>query len=106
MSTISFYPSDFQRRCAGCILCLGQHDSQWLYTKLGVLPGVKHKGGQVCRGMYPVIVGELGYGLPFIPVILMLVHKESEELLDLLVNPLSLTVHLQVISGGGCHSDP
>jgi len=56
--------------------------------------------------MYPVIVGELGYGQPLVPVILTLVHKESEELLNLLVNPLSLTVHLWMISGGSCYLDP
>jgi len=46
-----------------------------------------------------VIVGKLGYGNPFIPVILVLVDKESEELLDLLVGLFHLTVGLWVI---GC----
>ena len=36
----------------------------------------------------------------------MLVHKESEELLNLLVNPFSLSIHLQVIGHGSCYSDP
>jgi len=35
-----------------------------------------------------------------------LVHKESEELLNLLVDPLGLDVCLCVISDGGCHFDP
>ena len=56
--------------------------------------------------MNPVVVGELGYGQPFVPVILPLVYKESEELFDLLVNPLGLTVCLWVIGHGGCHSNP
>jgi len=56
--------------------------------------------------MHLVIVGKLGYGQPFVPVVLMLVHKESEELLDFLINSLSLTVSLWVIGGGGHHSDP
>ena len=53
-----------------------------------------------------VIVGELSYGQPFVLVILKLVHEESEELLNLLVNPLCLTIHLWVISRGGCYLDP
>jgi len=50
--------------------------------------------------MDSVIVGKLSDGYPFIPLILALVHKESEELLDLLVNPFSLSLFLQVISHG------
>jgi len=49
---------------------------------------------------------QLSYGQPLVPVILTLVHEELEELLNLLVNPLGLTIHLWVVSGGGCYSDP
>ena len=44
-----------------------------------------------------VVVGELGYGQPFIPVILTLVHKEPEELFNFLIDSLGLTVSLGVV---------
>ena len=49
--------------------------------------------------MDSVIVGELGYQDPLIPVILSLVDEELEELFDLLVDMLSLAISLWVI---GC----
>jgi len=55
---------------------------------------------------YPVIIGKLSYEQPLVPVILTLVHEELEELLNLLVNSLGLTVCLQVDMCGGCYSDP
>ena len=53
-----------------------------------------------------VIVGELGYGQPFIPVILMLVYEKSEELFDFLIDPLSLTISLGVVIHRGSYLDP
>jgi len=35
-----------------------------------------------------------------------LVHEEPKELLNFLVDSLSLTIHLGVISHGGHYSDP
>ena len=49
--------------------------------------------------MDSVIVGELGYRDPLIPVVLSLVDKEPEDLFDLLVDMLGLAVSLRVI---GC----
>ena len=45
-------------------------------------------------GMYLVVVSELDYGQPVIPVILPLVHEELKELLNFLVDSLGLTIHL------------
>ena len=44
--------------------------------------------------MDSVIVGELGYGQPFIPVILTLAHEELEELFDFLIDSLGLIIGL------------
>ena len=60
----------------------------------------------MCGGMYLVIVSELGYGQPIIPVVLHLVHEELKELLNFLVESLSLTICLRVISHGSCYLDP
>src|SRR6266481_5746407 len=46
-----------------------------------------------------VIVGELSYQDPLVPVVLSLVDKEPEELFNLLVDTLGLAISLQVI---GC----
>jgi len=49
--------------------------------------------------MYSVIIGKLGYGQPFVPVILALVHKELKELFNFLIDSLGLTVSLGVVGG-------
>ena len=56
--------------------------------------------------MDSVIVVELGYGQPFVPVILTLVHKEPEELFDFLIDSLGLTIGLGVVGSRGSHFDP
>jgi len=53
-----------------------------------------------------VVVGKLGYGQPFVPVILTLVHKELEELFDFLIDSLGLTIGLGVVGSRGGHFDP
>jgi len=50
--------------------------------------------------MDPIIVGELCYRQPFIPIVLVLIYEELQELLDFLIDPLCLTIGLQVVSGG------
>ena len=50
--------------------------------------------------MDPIIVGELSYRQPFVPIILALIYKELQELLDFLIDPLCLTIGLLVVSGG------
>src|SRR5882724_8448391 len=70
-----------------------------------MLPGVEHEWGGVCRSMDPIIVGELGYRQSFVPIILALIYKELQELLDFLIDPLCLTIGLQVVSGGCCDLD-
>ena len=49
--------------------------------------------------MDSVVVGKLGYGQPFVPVVLVLVHEEPKELFDFLIDSLGLTISLGVIGG-------
>ena len=65
-----------------------------------MLSDVEHEQGGVRRRVDPIIVGELGYGQPFVPIVLVLSYKESQELLDFLIDPLCLTIGLQVVSCG------
>ena len=51
--------------------------------------------------MDSVIIGEFSNQNPVMPVILSLVHKEVDELLNLLVDTLSLAVCLRVVGCGG-----
>ena len=51
--------------------------------------------------MDSVVLGKFGNQNPVIPVILSLVHKEVEELLNLLVDTLGLAVCLWVVGHGG-----
>jgi len=53
----------------------------------------------------PIIVGKLSYRQPFIPIVLVLIYKESQELLDFMIDPLCLTISLWVVSGGHCDPD-
>ena len=53
--------------------------------------------------MDSVIIGKLGNRNPVIPVMLSLVHKEVKELLNFLVDTLSLAVCLWVVGHGGCN---
>jgi len=53
-----------------------------------------------------VIVGELSYGQPFVPVVLTLVHEELKELFDFLINLLCFAIGLGVVGGQGSHFDP
>ena len=55
--------------------------------------------------MDPIIVGEFGYRQPFVPIVLVLIYKESQELLDFLIDPLCLTIGLRVVSGGRHNPD-
>jgi len=45
-----------------------------------------HEWGQVGWGVDSVVVSKFGYWQPFIPVILVLVHQDSQELFDLLID--------------------
>ena len=65
-----------------------------------MLSSVEHEGGGVHRGVDLIIVVKLGYRQPFIPIILALIYKESQELLNFLIDPLCLTIGLRVVSGG------
>src|SRR5882724_3717588 len=69
-----------------------------------MLPGVEHEWGGVHRSVDLIIVGELSYRQPFIPIVLVLIYKELQELLDFLIDPLCLTISLWVVSGG--HRNP
>ena len=50
--------------------------------------------------MHPVVVGELRQWQPLSPVVLMVVDEDPEILLDLLVDPLSLSISLRVVCRG------
>ena len=56
--------------------------------------------------MNPIIVGELGNGNPFIPVVLLSVDEESKELFDFLVDSFGLSISLRVVGRRGCNFDP
>jgi len=58
------------------------------------------KWGGLCRSVDPIIVGELSCRQPFVPIVLALIFKESQELLDFLIDPLCLTISLWVVSSG------
>ena len=64
----------------------------WLETHTGVLSHVQYKRSLLGRRMYMIIVLELHKGQEVIPVILVLVHEETQILLKLLVNPLCLPI--------------
>ena len=49
-----------------------------------------------------IVVLKLHIGEKIVPVILPLINKEMKELLQLLVNPLRLSVSLGVVCGSGC----
>jgi len=53
--------------------------------------------------MNSIVVGKFGNRDPFVPIILSLVNKKPEELLDLLVDMFSLSVNLWVVSHGHSH---
>src|SRR5882724_9142147 len=68
------------------------------------MSSVEHERGGVHQSVDPIIVGEFSYRQPFVPIVLALIYKESQELLDFLIDPLCLTISLRVVSGG--HHDP
>src|SRR5882724_10750171 len=67
------------------------------------MSSVEHERGGVHQSVDPIIVGEFSYRQPFVPIVLELIYKESQELLDFLIDPLCLTISLRVVSGG-CHN--
>ncbi len=56
--------------------------------------------------MYPIVVGKLSDGNPFVPVVLQLVDEESKELFDFLVDSFGLSTGLWVVGCRGCDFDP
>ena len=67
---------------------------------------VQHEGRGVCECVDSVVIGKLGYGQPFVPVVLALVHKEPKELFDFLIDSLGLTISLGVVGSRSGHFDP
>jgi len=55
--------------------------------------------------MNMVVILELSEGKEIGPVILSLVDKKSEVLLQLLVHPFGLAISLWMIGSGGCEFD-
>ena len=69
---------------------------------LQVLAGVKHERSLLGGRMHMVVVLEFSQWEQLIPVILPLVYKELEILLQLLVDSFHLSIALWVVSSGGC----
>ncbi len=70
--------------------------------------GVPHqyfKWGFPGGGVSAVVVGEFGKGKEIEPVVWRLVDGSSEELLNLLIDPLSFSIGLRVICSGHCRGD-
>ena len=68
----------------------------WLEANLQVSSRVKHEGSLQCGGVYVIVVLELCQQKQFLPIILPLIDKEAEILFQLLVDPLCLSVTLQM----------
>ena len=69
---------------------------------LRVLVSVKHERSLLGGRIHMVVVLEFGQWEQLVPVILPLIYKESEILLQLLVDLLHLSITLWMISCGGC----
>ena len=72
---------------------------------------IEHEQGGLSQSMDSVLVTVSKFGnqqpvVPVIPAILSLIHKEVQELFDLLVDTFGLAIHLQVICHGGCNFNP
>ena len=86
--------------------CLQSCLSNWFYSKPWVLSIVKHEGSHLGEGVDSIVVYELSKGDLFIPIILTLVDKQSQTLLNLLVDTFCLTISLWVMCYRGCNLDP
>ena len=73
----------------------------WLKAHLQVSSRVKHEGNLLCGGVYVVVVLELCQWKQFIPVVLPLIDKEAEILLQLLVDLLHLSITLWMVGHSG-----
>src|SRR5277367_2769699 len=62
--------------------------------------GVQKKQNFAGCGMDVIVVLEFRKGEQFIPVILLLINKDSKVLLQFLIDSLRLSVTLRVVSGG------
>ena len=70
-----------------------------------VLACVDEEQCVLCGGVNMVVVCELCHGQPVILIILSFTHKDSQILLQLLVDALSLTISLGVVCCGCCNFD-
>ncbi|KAG5348957.1 hypothetical protein C0989_006915, partial [Termitomyces sp. Mn162] len=70
-------------------------------THVQVPSGVEEEGGDLGGCMNVVVVLELSIREEFVPIILVLVAKEVEVLLQLLLYVFGLAVGLQVVGSGG-----
>ncbi len=90
----------------GCCEFCGCRVHEWRRSgrvrKNSWIASVKHHEGTfACRAVNLIVVGELSEWEPVAPVGLSVVNKDSELLLNLLVNLLCLSVGLRVECGGG-----
>ena len=53
-----------------------------------------------------VVVGELCSWQELVPVVLLVIGEDADELFELLIDTLRLAVGLRVVSGGGGRFDP
>ena len=63
---------------------------------------IGHERDLLCRRVNVAVVHEFSGWKELIPVILLVVSEEPDELLHFLVDPLGLNIGLQVV-GHGCH---
>ena len=53
-------------------------------------------------GVDMIVILELCKREEVVPIVLSLINKEAEELLQLLIDPFHLSISLGVVCGGGC----
>ena len=73
----------------------------WLKTHPWVPSRVKHEGSLLCGRVYVIVVLEFCQQKQFIPGFLPLIDKEAEVLFQLLVDPLCLSITLQMVGHSG-----
>ena len=86
------------------LFCLCFDKKSWsylFYHNMQVPSGVKHEGSLLCGRVYMIVVLELSQWKQFVPVILPLIDKEAEIFFQLLVDPLCLSVTLQMVGRSG-----
>jgi len=64
-----------------------------------MLSSVKEKRCLLCCGMFSVVMTELSYRQPFSPIVLLLIDKDVEVFLNILIHSFRLSVSGRVKGG-------